>query len=113
MNPLESQHHLRIDEWCPYREGIVLNRPVKGDFSWVNIGLKKDCKINKKLPEKTRVTVKLNENGFNDNLKYYSGIPVSMREPFENYGIYWVILLEFVIDLIKFLMKVFLEKNMI
>ena len=89
MNPLESQHHLRIDEWCPYREGIVLNRPVKGDFSWVNIGLKKDCKINKKLPEKTRVTVKLNENGFNDNLKYYSGIPVSMREPFENYGIYW------------------------
>ena len=89
MNPLESQHHLRIDEWCPYREGIVLNRPVKGDFSWVNIGLKKDCKINKKLPEKTRVTVKLNENGFNDNLKFYSGIPVSMREPFEKFGIYW------------------------
>ena len=89
MNPLESQHHFRIDEWSKYREGIVLNRPVKGDFSWVNIGLKKDCKINKKLPEKTRVTVKLNENGFNDNLKYYSGIPVSMREPFENFGIYW------------------------
>ena len=89
MNPLESQHHLRIDEWCPYREGIVLNRPVKGDCSWVNIGLKKDCKINKKLPEKTRVTVKLNESKFDDNLKYYSGIPVSMREPFEKYGIYW------------------------
>ena len=39
-------------------------------ISILSVGLKKDCKINKKLPEKTRVTVKLNENGFNDNLKH-------------------------------------------
>lgn len=89
MNPLDASHHLRIDEWCEYREGCVINRPVNGDYSWVNIGLKKDCKINKKLPEKTRVTVKLNEKSFQDKCKFYTGIPVSMREPFEKGGIYW------------------------
>ena len=91
MNPLESQHHLRIDEWCPYREGCVINRPVKEgvNSSWVNIGLKKDCKINQRLPEKTRLTIKLNEKGFDNKLKYYSGEPVSMSEPLEKLGLYW------------------------
>ena len=91
MNPLESQHHLRIDEWCPYREGCVINRPVKEgvNTSWVNIGLKKDCKINQRLPEKTRLTIKLNEKGFDNKLKYYSGEPVSMSEPLEKLGLYW------------------------
>lgn len=89
MNPLDASHHLRIDEWCQYREGCVINRPVNGDYSWVNIGLKKDCKINKKLPEKTRVTVKLNEKSFQEKCKFYTGVPVSMREPFEKGGIYW------------------------
>ena len=89
MNPLESQHHLRKDEWSPYREGCVLDRPVSGEYSWVNIGLNKDCKINQKLPPKTRVTVKLNEDNFNNKLKYYTGTPVSMSEPFLKNGTYW------------------------
>jgi predicted SPOUT superfamily RNA methylase MTH1 len=89
MNPLDSSHHLRIDEWCPYREGCVLNRPVKNnEGSWVNIGLTKDCKINTPLEEKTRVTVKLNEKGFSNSLKYYTGEAVSMTEPKES-GLYW------------------------
>ena len=89
MNPLESQHHLRKDEWSPYREGCVLDRPVSGEYSWVNIGLNKDCKIDQKLPPKTRVTVKLNEKNFNNKLKYYTGTPVSMSEPFLKNGTYW------------------------
>jgi predicted SPOUT superfamily RNA methylase MTH1 len=89
MNPLESQHHLRKDEWSPYREGCVLDRPVSGDYSWVNIGLNKDCKINQKLPPKTRVTVKLNESNFNPKIKYYTGSLVSMSEPFIKNGTYW------------------------
>ena len=89
MNPLESQHHLRKDEWSPYREGCVLDRPVNGEYSWVNIGLNKDCKIDQKLPPKTRVTVKLNENNFNNKLKYYTGTPVSMSEPYIKNGTYW------------------------
>ena len=89
MNPLESQHHLRKDEWSPYREGCVLDRPVNGEYSWVNSGLNKDCKIDQKLPPKTRVTVKLNENNFNNKLKYYTGTPVSMSEPYIKNGTYW------------------------
>ena len=89
MNPLESQHHLRKDEWSPYREGCVLDRPVNGEYSWVNIGLNKDCKINQKLPPRTRVTVKLNESNFDPKLKYYTGTVVSMSEPFIKNGTYW------------------------
>jgi predicted SPOUT superfamily RNA methylase MTH1 len=91
MNPLDSSHHLRIDEWCPYREGCVLNRPVKGgEGSWVNIGLYKDCKIDRLLEEKTRVTVKLNEKSFgNKDLKFYTGSVVSMTEPKEKLNLYW------------------------
>lgn len=40
MNPIESSHHLKADEYCQYREGVVMNRPVKeGAGSWVEIGL--------------------------------------------------------------------------
>jgi predicted SPOUT superfamily RNA methylase MTH1 len=89
MNPLESSHHVRIDEWCAYREGCVLNRPVKkGEGSWVNIGLTKDCKIDTQLEDKTRVTVKLNETAFDQRLKNYSGVAVSMEDPKEH-GLYW------------------------
>lgn len=41
MNPIESKHHLKVDEVCPFREGVVVDRPTKGDSSWVEIGLKK------------------------------------------------------------------------
>jgi methyltransferase len=89
MNPLDSSHHLRIDEWCPYREGCVLNRPVKkGEGSWVNIGLTKDCKIDTQLEDKTRVTVRLKEKKFENRIKFYSGEACSMEEPKEN-GLYW------------------------
>lgn len=90
MNPLDSNHHLRIDEWCQYREGVVLNRPVKeNEGSWCNIGLLKDCKISQKLQEKTRVTVKLNEKGFVDNTKSFTGNAVSVSEPKEKLNQYW------------------------
>lgn len=90
MNPLDSSHHLRIDEWCPYREGCVLNRPVKdGQGSWVNIGLTKECKINQRLAEKTRVTVKLNETNFDNKLRFYNGDAVSVTEPKQKLGLYW------------------------
>jgi hypothetical protein len=62
MNPIECTHHLKADEWCPFREGVVLNRPAKKDTdgSWVDIGLYgKQCKVDVSLQPGTRVTVKL------------------------------------------------------
>jgi len=90
MNPLDSSHHLRIDEWCQYREGCVLNRPVKdGNGSWVNIGLYKECKVDQTLEDKTRVTVKLKETNFDQKIKFYNGEVVSMNEPKQDLGLYW------------------------
>jgi hypothetical protein len=44
VNPLEGDHHLKITEWCRYREGVIMRRPVReGRGSWANIGLYKDC----------------------------------------------------------------------
>jgi predicted SPOUT superfamily RNA methylase MTH1 len=89
MNPLNADHHLRIDEWCSYREGCVLNRTTNGKGSWVNIGLKKECKITENLEPNTRVTIKLNEKGFDEKLKNYSGEVCSMQEPKQQLGLYW------------------------
>ena len=62
MNPIECLHHLKSDQFCPYREGVVMNRPVKEvDGSWVEIGLKKQAKIPYKLAPSTRVTLKIEE----------------------------------------------------
>lgn len=42
LNPLDSPHHMRIDDESDYREGIVLDRPAKqGKGSLVNCGMRK------------------------------------------------------------------------
>ena len=42
LNPLDSPHHMRIDDESDYREGIVLDRPIKqGKGSLVNCGMRK------------------------------------------------------------------------
>ena len=65
VNPLEADHHLKVTEWCKYREGVIIRRPVReGRGSWANIGLYKDCQVNMMLEENTRVTVKLDQSGF-------------------------------------------------
>ena len=44
LNPLDAPHHMRMDEDCEYREGVVLDKPVKltgKSGSYVNCGLHK------------------------------------------------------------------------
>ena len=79
MNPIESKHHLKTDEYHQYREGVVLNRPVKetAEGSWVDIGLKKQAKINYVLQPNTRVTVKLNEKSLETNQRSYLRMIIS------------------------------------
>jgi len=90
MNPLDAPHHLRADEFSPYREGVVIDRPVKeGKGSWVNIGLKKDCQIDVRLAVGTRITVKLDANSQDSELKFYTGTVVSQLEPKKELGKYW------------------------
>lgn len=91
MNPIESKHHLKSDEFFEYREGYVLNRPVKENASgsWVDIGLKKYAKIDYKLQPMTRVTVKLNEKSLLIEQKNFSGKVVPQSEPKDLLNTHW------------------------
>ena len=60
LNPLDSPHHMRVDDQSPYREGVVLNRPTKpGWGSLVNCGMRKEVKIDRSLNPGIRVTVRI------------------------------------------------------
>ncbi|XP_054710725.1 putative methyltransferase C9orf114 [Uloborus diversus] len=88
LNPLDIPHHLRVDEDSEYREGIVLNKPVKeGRGSFVYIGLKKTAIIDKILESNVRVTVKLDQE--HCSKKHYKGIAVAPSMPYKESGIYW------------------------
>ena len=71
---MDCPHHMRATDRLPYREGVVVNRPVKdGKGSLVNVGLYKDVSIDKRLKPGTRVTVKLTytgKEGTNTEYKY-------------------------------------------
>jgi len=89
MNPMNTPHHLKADEWCKFREGVVIPRPSKKNAgSWVNIGLKKDCQIDMQLEQGTRITVELENTDFT-NEKFYKGKVVSSQKPRDDLGLYW------------------------
>lgn len=87
LNPLDSQHHLRVTSEFTYREGITTNKPhIKGSF--VNVGLLNDVLVDKQLPENLRVTVKLPPTS-DLKSKKLKGKIVSPSEPRRATGIYW------------------------
>lgn len=89
LNPLDSPHHMRIDEESEYREGIVLDRPIKpGKGSFVNCGMRRDVRIDKPLQSGLRVTVQLNKTQ-SDESKVYKGVVVSPHVPRTEGGLYW------------------------
>ncbi|XP_062268703.1 putative methyltransferase C9orf114 homolog [Platichthys flesus] len=89
LNPLDSPHHMRIDEESEYREGIVLDRPTKpGQGSLVNCGMRKEVRIDKQLQSGLRVTVQLNE-AQNQESKISKGVVVAPHVPRSEGGLYW------------------------
>lgn len=89
LNPLDSPHHMRIDEEAEFREGVVLDRPIKaGKGSFVNCGMRKEVQIDKQLKTGLRVTVRLNENQNKDG-RVYKGLVVAPHIPRTEAGLYW------------------------
>ncbi|CAI2369604.1 unnamed protein product [Moneuplotes crassus] len=89
MNPLNTPHHFKPDEWSQFREGVVINRPSKkGNGSWVSTGLKKDTQVDLLIEEGTRVTVKFHETDFTKK-KHYEGTVVSTEEASQELDKYW------------------------
>ncbi|XP_048766893.2 putative methyltransferase C9orf114 homolog [Ostrea edulis] len=89
LNPLDSPHHMRAEDELPYREGVVLNKPVKaGRGSLVNCGLgKQDVQIDKLLQPGVRVTVRINQ--YDPSRRILKGRVVSPSAPREDMGLYW------------------------
>jgi predicted SPOUT superfamily RNA methylase MTH1 len=84
MNPLDAKHHLRFEDDCEYREGVV--NANKNDKSFVYIGLKKEALINQLVEPGTRVTVQLD---IFEEKNYFNGKVVSPNLPKQQLGIYW------------------------
>ncbi|KAM9450951.1 putative methyltransferase C9orf114 homolog [Clarias gariepinus] len=89
LNPLDSPHHMRIDEEAEFREGVVLDRPCKaGKGSFVNCGMRKEVQIDKQLQSGLRVTVQLNKTQ-NTESRVYKGVVVAPHVPRTEGGLYW------------------------
>ncbi|CAL8084638.1 unnamed protein product [Orchesella dallaii] len=93
--PLDIPHHLRRTEALPYREGVVSSKPRKDggkDYSLVNVGLDRDCRVSKKLKKGVRVTVKFEDASPDYILKSkgkLKGTVVSPHLPRREDGLYW------------------------
>lgn len=60
LNPLDTPHHMRMSEEARFREGVVLARPTKsGHGSFVNVGLLRECQIDRQIVPGVRVTVEI------------------------------------------------------
>ncbi|KAJ7988260.1 hypothetical protein DPEC_G00321740 [Dallia pectoralis] len=89
LNPLDSPHHMRKDDECDYREGVVLDRPNKpGKGSFVNCGMWKEVRIDKQLQSGLRVTVHMNMTQNKDS-KVHNGVVVAPHKPRTEGGLYW------------------------
>ncbi|XP_010876621.1 putative methyltransferase C9orf114 homolog [Esox lucius] len=105
LNPLDSPHHMRKDDECDYREGVVLDRPNKpGKGSLVNCGMWKEVRIDKQLQSGLRVTVHMNKTQNKDS-KVHKGVVVAPHKPRTEGGLYW----GYSVRLASSLSKVFTE----
>ncbi|XP_041368516.1 putative methyltransferase C9orf114 [Gigantopelta aegis] len=88
LNPLDCPHHMRTSEDCIFREGVVLDKPVKpGKGSFVNVGLQKEVQIDRELRAGVRVTVKLDTT--QEDKKMRKGTVVAPSTPRTSAGLYW------------------------
>ncbi|KAI1904743.1 hypothetical protein AGOR_G00008840 [Albula goreensis] len=89
LNPLDSPHHMRVEEESEFREGVVLDRPSKaGKGSFVNCGMRKEVQIDKQLQAGLRVTIHLNKTQ-NPESKVHKGVVVAPHVPRTEGGLYW------------------------
>lgn len=86
LNPTDMPHHVRANEISEYREGIVLENSERSG-SLVNVGLKKNCAVDKTLTPGLRVTVHLDL--LNEDKRFLRGRVVSPAKPRTDKGLYW------------------------
>ena len=88
---LDMPHHLRIEEWCPYREAVAVRPRSNGDGSvgtLLDCGLQQNVYLSTPIDENARVTIKLP----NDRPATSADLEcqaVSPDVPREEAGYYW------------------------
>ena len=79
---LDMPHHLRVNEWCEYREGVSLNS--NGNGTLVDVGLSEPRLVEgADIPQGTRVTLRLNDPSST------AAEAVAPSTPREEAGYYW------------------------
>ncbi|CAI7722824.1 RNA methyltransferase, putative [Plasmodium vivax] len=107
MNPVDAPHHLRSDEWLPFREGVVIKKKSNGVI--VDVGLFAHAHIENvhHVDIGTRVTVLFHPNSFllfqrrNADV-LFSGKLINPGTP-KLYNLYW----GYSVELLKRLSDVF------
>uniref|UniRef100_A0A0N5ADZ2 Methyltransferase C9orf114 homolog n=1 Tax=Syphacia muris TaxID=451379 RepID=A0A0N5ADZ2_9BILA len=97
LNPLDCPHHLRANDLSiPYRDGIILDKPVKsGRGPLCDVGLDKELQLEAEidLPPLTRITYYLFKKKYYDIIflcaKRYRGKLISPQRVRHRAGIYW------------------------
>ncbi|EPE25110.1 alpha/beta knot [Glarea lozoyensis ATCC 20868] len=89
---LDLPHHLKPDEWCPYREGVTLPG-ANEEGTFVEAGLRIPVTVKEQIPENTRVTLKFSpgaEKAAKDTTsEVIMAEPGSSDEPREESGYFW------------------------
>lgn len=92
---LDLPHHLRKEEWCPYREGVTLALEGQGTgTTLVEAGLRIPVIVEDEIPPSTRVTLKFAPDAEqastpNSTVKEIRAEAVNPDEPREESGYYW------------------------
>ncbi|XP_063711316.1 putative methyltransferase C9orf114 homolog [Symsagittifera roscoffensis] len=82
LHPLATPHHMKMDDFSKYRDGLTLDRKSAAGFTMANCGLGSDVVLDRKLKPGICVTVKFEKDDWEN------GEIVSPKEPFKN-GYYW------------------------
>jgi predicted SPOUT superfamily RNA methylase MTH1 len=85
LAPLDAFNHPRSNEQCPYREGLISEKPAGEHCSYAEVGLQKEIPVDRTLPAGTRVTVRMPNPSFKGGV----GVVVPPREPRERLGLHW------------------------
>eukprot|EP00049_Salpingoeca_infusionum_P024207 m.15174 g.15174 ORF g.15174 m.15174 type:complete len:533 (-) comp6534_c0_seq1:177-1775(-) len=90
LNPVDAPHHMRADAESRFREGVTLSKPVKrGKGSYVDVGLRKECQIDKHVQPNVRVTVEIDLDQYTAKGKTIRAHVVSPAAPRQEHGLYW------------------------
>ena len=89
LSPIDAPHHVRAEDRCKYREGVVMDRKGPSGASLVNCGIRnRPVEIDRALTAGIRCTVELDIKAYG-SASQIKGKVVSPSTPREDNGTYW------------------------